>query len=108
LYDKWQEVCRETKTKGCFVFDPAFGLLPAQNKHIDNEETIVLSRTIQGKWANETSHVISSSRLYAWTADKEQAAYVISAVTLEASSRKSSWQTGRSFTLTADTTAHST
>jgi Zn-dependent peptidase ImmA (M78 family) len=91
LYDKWQEVSRKTKTKGSFSLDPEFGLVTAQSKNVDSEETIVLSRAAHGKWANETSRAISSSRLYAWTADEEQSAYVISALTLTPVSGDCSW-----------------
>jgi len=97
LYDKWQEISRATKKKGSFVLDPIVGLLAAQNKHVDNEEMVTLSRTAHGKWANETSRTISSSRLYAWAADEAPSAYVISALTLHHSEHND----GNSFDLAA-------
>jgi hypothetical protein len=107
LYDKWQEVCRQTKTKGSFILDPTFGLVTAQSKNVDNEETIVLSCAAHGKWANEASRTISSSRLYAWTADEEQSAYVISALTLPPVPGRCSWPVVDSVTRTATATARS-
>ena len=84
LYDSWREVARKTEIKGCFIFDPTMGLIPSRDKHVCTEEAVILSRTVHGKWATESSRVISSSRLYAWTSDEERAAYVISALTFDA------------------------
>jgi hypothetical protein len=82
LYQKWEEGSRSAKVKGSFILDPALGLLPARNNRCDSEETILLSRAVCGKWATETSRVISASRLYAWTVGEKQASYVVSALSV--------------------------
>lgn len=84
LYEKWRDASRGITTKGRFILDPDSGSLAMQPKPADVQETILLARTADGKWINEATRVVSSSRLYAWTAEEEKAAYVISALALSA------------------------
>jgi hypothetical protein len=109
LYDKWQEVCRKTKAKakGSFSLDSEFRLSAVQNKHVESEETIVLSHAASGKWTNQATPAISSSRLYAWTAGEEQSSYVISALTLSPVPGTPSWMAVDSLPRAAPATVRS-
>jgi len=89
LYDKWKEVSRRSATKGCFALDRRHALLRASNRNtIDCEETIFASRVIDGRWISGALRARTSSRLYAWTAGTEPAAYVVSALALDSISGK--------------------
>jgi hypothetical protein len=61
------EIVNREKTRSV-RFDPA----------LESQEIVHLSRIVRGKWTNEDTTIISASRLYSWTSDEDQKAYVVS------------------------------
>ena len=78
LFDQWDRARQSTTVKGHFTLDRQLGLLTAEDTPNEMRETIRLSRVALGKWTNEAVEVVSASRLYAWTADRDQKAYILS------------------------------
>jgi hypothetical protein len=78
LFDHWDRARQSTTLKGHFALDAQQGLTTAADTPNEMRETVHLSRVALGKWKNEVVEVVSASRLYAWTTDQDQKAYVLS------------------------------
>jgi Zn-dependent peptidase ImmA (M78 family) len=82
LYEQWERLSASGNAKGCFVFGPNAGIVPADRDLLDIQETVQISRVDQGKWASGRHDMLSSVRLYSWGNAKAREAYVISACSL--------------------------
>jgi hypothetical protein len=72
---------------------PKYGLVEVQHHSfgVDQEESVFLSETVEGKWGVERPQaVLSSSRLYAWNTGERVGAYVVCALAVQPAQSKSS------------------